>query len=125
MRRVLSSISVVVPALPGEGPSLAERIREAVEEAGLTAFVRAEGYAFMPSEAVGRLGLPHLRLALVGDRISLWVRDPHKLGLGPFGAEEIYQGIMRAVRAAASVVEDYCSERGIEAIIEVPRPTRL
>ena len=120
MRRALSSISIVVPARPGDGPALVERIREAVEEAGLKAFVRAEGYAFMHSELVGVLGLPHLRLALLGDRVSMWVRDPHKLGLGPLGAEELYEGIMRGVRAAASVVRDYCSEKGVSAIIQVP-----
>jgi len=120
MRKALGSISIVVQARPGEGPILAELIREAVEETGLIAFIRAEGYAFMPSEAVGRLGLPHLRLALMDDRISLWVRDPHKLGLGPFGAEELYRGIIEGVRAAASVVSDYCSKRGLEAIIQVP-----
>ena len=120
MCKALGSISIVVPALPGDGPILAERIREAVEETGLRAFIRAEGYAFMHSELVGMLGLPHLRLALVGDRISMWVRDPHKLGLGPIGAEELYEGIMRAVEAAVSVIRDYCSEKGVEALIYVP-----
>ena len=120
MRKALGSISIVVQAQPGEGPFLAELIREAVEKTGLMAFIRAEGYAFMPSEAVGQLGLPHLRLALIGDRVSLWVRDPHKLGLGPFEAEELYQSIMEGVRAAVSVITDYCSKRNLEAIIQVP-----
>ena len=42
---------------------------EAVEEAGrhgLKAFRRAEGYALMENEAVGRLGLPHLRVVVYG-----------------------------------------------------------
>ncbi len=121
MRKSLSSIAIVVFVPPHDAPKLAEHVREAVEGAGLKAFVRAEGYAFMQSEEVGRLGLPHLRLALIEGRISMWVRDPYKLGAGPgLVAEELYDGIVRGARAAASVIRAYCSEKGAEAIINVP-----
>ena len=124
MRRDLSSISIVVFPAPGDEVRLAERIRRAVERAGLKAFPRAEGYAFMPSEAVGALGLPHLRLAMMGDRIVMWVRDPFRLGEACRGAglspEELYEGITRAARAAASEVMAYCSEKNAGAMIQVP-----
>ena len=124
MRRGLSSISIVVFPVPGDEAGLAERIRRAVEGAGLKAFIRAEGYAFMPSEVVGILGLPHLRLAVVEGRIVMWVRDPHRLGEGCLEAglrpEELYESITRAARAAASEVMAYCSETGAEAMVRMP-----
>lgn len=124
MRRSLSSISIVVFLLPGDEQGLVERIRRAVEGAGMRAFIRAEGYAFMPSEVVGALGLPHLRLAVVEDRIVMWVRDPFRLGEGCLEAglapQDLYEGITRAARAAASEVLAYCSEKGAGAIVHVP-----
>ena len=124
MRKALSSIRLVVFPLPGDTPYLVERLREAVVNAGLLAFVRAEGYAFMHTELVGIYGLPHLRLAVMDDRISMWVRDPDKLGLGPelpgLPVDKLYEGILRAARAAASVIREYQAERGVEALISVP-----
>jgi len=124
MRRALSSIRLVVFPLPGDTPYLVERLREAVVNAGLLAFVRAEGYAFMHTELVGIYGLPHLRLAATEDRISLWVRDGHKLGLGPelpgLSVEQLYEDIVEGARAAASVIERYRDEKGIGALIQVP-----
>ena len=88
------------------------------------ALPRAEGYAFMPSELVGTYGLPHLRLAFTADRVCLWVRDPGKLGIGPelpgLSAQELYEGIIKAAEAAASVIRDYCAEKGIEALLSLP-----
>ena len=122
MRRGLSRIAILVFPLPEDIPALVDRIREAVEEAGLKAFVRAEGYAFMQSELVGVYGLPHLRLAITGDRICLWVRDPSSLGQGlpDLSVEELYEGIVEGARAAASVIEEYCAERGLEPLISLP-----
>jgi len=123
-RRALSSIRVLVFPPPEDIPWLVERVREAIEETGLRAFLRAEGYAFMQTELVGVYGLPHLRLAATGDRICVWVRDGHKLGLGPelpgLSADELYEDIVRGARAAASVIERYRDEKGVGAMISVP-----
>mgnify|MGYP000392013248 FL=1 len=123
-RRALASILVLIFPRPEDIPELVERVREAVERTGLRAFLRAEGYAFMQTELIGIYGLPHLRLAVTGDRISLWVRDGHKLGLGPelpgLSAERLYEDIVEGARAAASVIERYRDEKGIGALIQVP-----
>jgi len=123
-RRALTSIRVLIFPRPEDIPELVERVREAVERTGLRAFLRAEGYAFMQTELVGIYGLPHLRLAATEDRISLWVRDGHKLGLGPelpgLSVEQLYEDIVEGARAAASVIERYRDERGIGALIQVP-----
>ena len=123
-RRALGSIRLLVFPSPEDIPALVERVREAVEDAGLKAFIRAEGYAFMQTELIGVYGLPHLRLAATNDRICLWVRDPDKLGLGPelpgLSTDELYEGILKGARAAASVIRGYQAEKGVEAVISVP-----
>jgi len=123
-RRALTSIRVLIFPEPEDIPELVERVREAVEGTGLRAFLRAEGYAFMQTEMIGIYGLPHLRLAATGGRICLWVRDGHKLGLGPelpgLSADQLYEDIVRGARAAASVIERYRAERGLSALIQVP-----
>jgi len=75
---ILSSIRLIA-VLRGSTEKVIEEIREKLAKHGVQMFLRAEGYAIARDEAVAKAGLPHLRLAVSQNAVSMWVRSPESL----------------------------------------------
>ncbi|RLE97634.1 MAG: hypothetical protein DRJ96_03385 [Thermoprotei archaeon] len=108
----LQEIQMLIILRPGLVREFVREVLEAVRRAGLNAYPRAEGYAFMRDEIVGRLGLPHLRCAVMLDRVVVWVRDPYNLrndllSAAGMSADEYFEEIMVAAGEIARVYEKY------------------
>lgn len=108
----LQEVKMLIMLRPDLVGEFVREVLEAVRRAGLNPYPRAEGYAFMRNEAVGRLGLPHLRCAVMTDRVVIWVRDPHNLrddllGAAGMSADEYLEELMKAVWEIARVYEKY------------------
>ena len=120
----LSRVNMTIILEPELIEGLTREVVVEVEKMGLKAFVRAEGYAFMRSEVVGQLGLPHLRYAVAGDRAMVWVRAPYRLredllAAAGFSIGEYCREVLEAARRIASVFEKY-GDRARGVLIELP-----
>jgi len=122
--RILGKIHFTIVLEPEHIGEFKERIVETVENAGLKAYVRADGYAIMQNEMVGALGLPHVRLGIVEDKVMVWIRDPHKLDgelieKAGLGVEEYVMQILNVTRALLDVFNLY-REKAKAIYIEYP-----
>lgn len=79
LRKRLAEIRIVLKADVKSVEMLMKEILEAGSSAGLEVERRAEGYALIPSREAAAIGLPHLRIARVGDLLMVWVRAPYSL----------------------------------------------
>ncbi|MCD6510694.1 MAG: hypothetical protein J7L11_09960 [Thermoprotei archaeon] len=121
---LLRNIELVIALKSSEMEKLRRKIREAAEEAGFKVYLRAEGYALMRDESVGFLGLPHLRVAFIGNRVIVWVRNPYGLkvnflrlaGLSP---SDYYSEILRVVEKLVKVFKGFQQEAE-ELFISLP-----
>ncbi|RLE72305.1 MAG: hypothetical protein DRZ80_07370 [Thermoprotei archaeon] len=122
--RILRKIHFTIVLEPEHIGEFKERIVETVENAGLKAYVRADGYAIMQNEMVGALGLPHVRLGIVEDKVMVWIRDPHKLDgelieKAGLGVEEYVMQILNVTRALLDAFNLY-REKAKAIYIEYP-----
>ena len=122
--RILRKIHFTIVLEPEHISEFKERIVETVENAGLKAYVRADGYAIMQNEMVGALGLPHVRLGIVEDKVMVWIRDPHKLDgelieKAGLGVEEYVMQILNVTRALLDAFNLY-REKAKAIYIEYP-----
>lgn len=111
-RRALAKISINIILQPELINSLTKEVIKSVEDMGLRAFIRADGYAIMKNDTVGRIGLPHLRYTIMGDRVSVWVRDSFRLSkellsLSGFRLEEYCQEILAVANKIAELFKKY------------------
>lgn len=112
LKRELASINLVLKIEPTFIKKICDEILEIAGSKGLQIERRAEGYALTPSPEAAVVGLPHLRLALRGDVVTMWVRAPYslseelceKVGLKP---ETIHQMLLKAAQEIASLFRRY------------------
>lgn len=123
-RENLERIHMTIVLKPELIEELTKEVVGKVGEAGLKAFPRADGYAFMKNEIVGVLGLPHLRYAVVEDKAMVWVRAPYKLSeellaMAGFKVEEYCREIIESAKKLAEAFEKYKS-KALGLLIELP-----
>lgn len=108
MCRTLASFEAVALLDPRAVEELVEDLVRALEPLGFAAERRAEGFALYP---YGLRPFTHLRIAVHGEMVSMYVRDPFELeesaesvGVEP---EEFYEFILSAIREAAAVFSSF------------------
>ncbi len=109
LRRRLAAIHITLKADAEEIRKLMKDLLEAGRSIGLEAEKRAEGYALTPSRKAAEIGLPHLRIAWMGDLLTVWVRAPYSLDemrceMVGIEAEKLYGMILLGARRMADVL---------------------
>jgi hypothetical protein len=79
MRQGLARIHFTLKAPPKRIEKILDEVLEAGRSVGLSPERRAEGYALLPSHEAAVIGLPHLRVSVINDLITAWVRAPYAL----------------------------------------------
>lgn len=103
---------------------LMEEILEVGKSLNLEPERRAEGYALTPSHRAAAIGLPHLRIAITENLITVWVRSPYALDeekcrLVGIDAEELYRRLLTGAIKMAEILRKY-SEKGEYIQISLP-----
>lgn len=125
LRRELAEIHLTLKASVEDIEKLLEEILEVGRSLNLTPEKRAEGYALTPSHNVAILGLPHLRIARIGDLLTIWVRAPYALDeercrLAGISAEELHQKLLAGAIRIAEILRKH-SEKGEFLQISLPQ----
>ena len=125
LRSRLVNVHMVLKAGEVDVENILNDVLEAVKSVGLNPERRAEGYAFTPSHEAAVIGLPHLRLAVIDDLLSVWVRAPHGLDenlcrMVGLDVEELYQKLLEGAEKIAEVFRKY-SKKGEFMQISLPQ----
>ncbi len=107
----LMNLSLTAVGSPEVLNELLEEARRAAEDVGLMAFRRCEGYALGPDETSLKLGLPHLRLGLYGDRLLMWVRGPSKASLLEETGRDPFEYCALLLRGGRAIADTIRSRR--------------
>jgi len=112
LRRKLAKIHLTLRIHEGDVESVMKEILEIGRSLNLNLEKRAEGYAFTPSHQAALIGLPHLRVARIGDLLTIWIRAPYALdearcrAIG-LDARDLYQKLLTGAREIAKTLEKY------------------
>jgi hypothetical protein len=79
MRQGLARIHLTLKAPLKRIEKILDEVLEAGRSVGLSPERRAEGYALLPSREAAVIGLPHLRVAVINDLLTVWIRAPYAL----------------------------------------------
>lgn len=115
MREGLARIHITLKASPERVEEITEEILEVGRSAGLNPEKRAEGYALMPSREMAVMGLPHLRVAIMEEILTIWVRAPYSLdeerceGAG-ISAGELYEMLLAAAVKMAEILRKHSAK---------------
>ena len=120
----LCKISLVIILNPETIPRFKEEIKRVAEQLGMKVYLRAEGFAFAKNNKVIILGLPHPRLRVLDDKVSVWVRAPYKFnekliksaGLSP---DEYYNEIITLANSIRDIFIKYKDKAKI-IFIQIP-----
>ena len=124
LREKLARIRIALKANVRNVEELIEELLKAGSSAGLKVERRAEGYALTPSREAAVAGLPHLRMARVGDLLMIWVRAPYSLdelrcrAVG-LNAENLYQMILAGAEKIAEILR---RRYGEDELIQISMP---
>jgi len=124
LREKLARIRITLKADVRNIEKLMEDLLRAGSSAGLKVERRAEGYALMPSHEAAVIGLPHLRIAEIGDLLMIWVRAPYSLderrcrAVG-LDAENLYQALLMGAKRIAEILRRRFGE---DELIQISLP---
>ncbi len=124
LREKLARIRITLKADVRDVEELMEDLLKAGSSAGLKVERRAEGYALTPSHEAAVIGLPHLRIARIGDLLMIWVRAPYSLDeqrcrvLG-LDAENLYQALSTGAKRIAEILR---SRFGEDELVQLSLP---
>lgn len=124
MREGLAKINMTLKTSPERIDEVMKEILEAGKSVGLNPEKRAEGYALTPSREAAVMGLPHLRVAIMGDILTIWVRAPYSLDdvkceSAGMSARELYEMIVIGAVRIAEILRRY-AER--EELLQISLP---
>lgn len=116
MRQGLARIHMTLKAPPEHINRIVREILEAGRSIGLNPEERAEGYALTPSHEVAIMGLPHLRVAIMEDILTIWVRAPYSLDEkrcenAGISVGKLYELIIAGAVKIAEILEKHSMER--------------
>ena len=124
LREKLARIRITLKADVRNIEKLMEDLLRAGSSAGLKVERRAEGYALMPSHEAAVIGLPHLRIARIGDLLMIWIRAPYSLderrcrAVG-LDVENLYQALLTGAKRIAEILRRRFGE---DELIQISLP---
>lgn len=109
LREELARIRITLKANVRDIEEIMKPLLEAGSSAGLKVERRAEGYALTPSHEAAVMGLPHLRVARIGDLLMIWVRAPYSLDeqrccAAGLDARNLYRALLMGAERIAEVL---------------------
>ncbi|HDJ66842.1 MAG TPA: hypothetical protein ENF33_03950 [Nitrososphaeria archaeon] len=112
LRDRLARIHITLKVNDERVKSLLEEVLDAGRSVGLNPESRVEGFALTPSHEAAVIGLPHLRIARIGDLLMVWVRAPYSLDQGKcrsigLSADELYEMLLAGARKIAEILRRY------------------
>jgi hypothetical protein len=112
IRQRLAKIHLTLKAPPKRIQKILDEVLEAGRSVGLSPERRAEGYALIPSREAAVMGLPHLRVAVISDLLTVWVRAPYSLGeerctIAGIDAGELYEMILAGAMRIAEIMRKH------------------
>ena len=112
LRDRLARIHITLKISGEEIESLLKEVLDAARSVGLNPESRVEGFALTPSHEAAVIGLPHLRIARIGDLLMVWVRAPYSLDREKcryvgLDADELYEMLLAGARRIAEIFRRY------------------